>query len=216
MPEGIEGRVPFRGPLSTVIHQLTGGLRAAMGYTGAADDRAAAAGAVRADHRGGAEGEPPARHHDDRRSAELLHPLASPHARHGRNRDGPNRPSHLRTRRHQHRSVPADPVVAGRVDGLAARRVPVRDPGPQPSDRRAGVGGVRHRAGPHRRSRRAQRRGTDRQARRRRTRRSPKSSRRRRRSRSRRRRFAFCSNYIRRRWIPICSAPRWPASAKPG
>jgi IMP dehydrogenase len=36
VPEGIEGRVPFRGPLSTVIHQLTGGLQAAMGYTGAA------------------------------------------------------------------------------------------------------------------------------------------------------------------------------------
>ena len=34
VPEGIEGRVPFRGPLTTVIHQLTGGLRAAMGYTG--------------------------------------------------------------------------------------------------------------------------------------------------------------------------------------
>ncbi|NLG55029.1 MAG: IMP dehydrogenase [Rhodococcus sp.] len=35
VPEGIEGRVPFRGPLSQVTHQLTGGLRAAMGYTGA-------------------------------------------------------------------------------------------------------------------------------------------------------------------------------------
>ncbi|GAB84446.1 IMP dehydrogenase [Gordonia rubripertincta] len=34
VPEGIEGRVPFRGPLSQVIHQLVGGLRAAMGYTG--------------------------------------------------------------------------------------------------------------------------------------------------------------------------------------
>ncbi|WP_066468792.1 IMP dehydrogenase [Skermania piniformis] len=34
VPEGIEGRVPFRGPLRQVIHQLTGGLRAAMGYTG--------------------------------------------------------------------------------------------------------------------------------------------------------------------------------------
>lgn len=34
VPEGIEGRVPFRGPLSQVIHQLTGGLSAAMGYTG--------------------------------------------------------------------------------------------------------------------------------------------------------------------------------------
>jgi IMP dehydrogenase len=35
VPEGIEGRVPFRGPLSLVAHQLIGGLRAAMGYTGA-------------------------------------------------------------------------------------------------------------------------------------------------------------------------------------
>ncbi len=35
VPEGIEGRVPFRGPLSQVVHQLTGGVRAAMGYTGA-------------------------------------------------------------------------------------------------------------------------------------------------------------------------------------
>ncbi|MGB9306125.1 MAG: IMP dehydrogenase [Mycobacterium sp.] len=34
VPEGIEGRVPFRGPLASAIHQLTGGLRAAMGYTG--------------------------------------------------------------------------------------------------------------------------------------------------------------------------------------
>src|SRR6202020_3399659 len=34
VPEGIEGRVPFRGPLASVIHQLTGGLRAAMGDTG--------------------------------------------------------------------------------------------------------------------------------------------------------------------------------------
>jgi IMP dehydrogenase len=30
VPEGIEGRVPFRGPLSSVIHQLTGGLREAL------------------------------------------------------------------------------------------------------------------------------------------------------------------------------------------
>jgi IMP dehydrogenase len=34
VPEGIEGRVPFRGPVNQVIHQLVGGLRAAMGYTG--------------------------------------------------------------------------------------------------------------------------------------------------------------------------------------
>ena len=35
VPEGIEGRVPFRGGLADVAHQLVGGLRAAMGYTGA-------------------------------------------------------------------------------------------------------------------------------------------------------------------------------------
>jgi IMP dehydrogenase len=34
VPEGIEGRVAFKGPLGGVIHQLIGGLRAAMGYTG--------------------------------------------------------------------------------------------------------------------------------------------------------------------------------------
>jgi len=34
VPEGIEGRVPFKGPLSPVIHQLMGGLRSSMGYTG--------------------------------------------------------------------------------------------------------------------------------------------------------------------------------------
>ncbi|MBX9635183.1 MAG: IMP dehydrogenase, partial [Magnetospirillum sp.] len=34
VPEGVEGRVPFKGPVSNVIHQLIGGLRASMGYTG--------------------------------------------------------------------------------------------------------------------------------------------------------------------------------------
>ena len=34
IPEGIEGRVPFKGPLQAVIHQLCGGIRAALGYTG--------------------------------------------------------------------------------------------------------------------------------------------------------------------------------------
>ena len=37
VPEGIEGRVPFKGPLSGVVHQLTGGVRSGMGYIGAAD-----------------------------------------------------------------------------------------------------------------------------------------------------------------------------------
>ena len=34
VPEGVEGMVPYKGPVSAVIHQLIGGLRAAMGYTG--------------------------------------------------------------------------------------------------------------------------------------------------------------------------------------
>jgi IMP dehydrogenase len=34
VPEGVEGRVPYKGPVANVIQQLTGGLRAAMGYTG--------------------------------------------------------------------------------------------------------------------------------------------------------------------------------------
>ena len=35
VPEGIEGQVPFKGPLAPIIHQMVGGLRAAMGYVGA-------------------------------------------------------------------------------------------------------------------------------------------------------------------------------------
>ena len=37
VPEGIEGRVPYKGPISAIVHQLMGGLRAAMGYTGSPD-----------------------------------------------------------------------------------------------------------------------------------------------------------------------------------
>jgi len=36
VPEGVEGQVPYRGPVASVIHQLVGGLKAAMGYTGCA------------------------------------------------------------------------------------------------------------------------------------------------------------------------------------
>ena len=34
VPEGIEGRVPYKGPLAAIVHQLLGGVRSAMGYTG--------------------------------------------------------------------------------------------------------------------------------------------------------------------------------------
>ena len=36
VPEGVEGQVPYRGPVGAIVHQLAGGLRAAMGYVGAA------------------------------------------------------------------------------------------------------------------------------------------------------------------------------------
>jgi IMP dehydrogenase len=36
VPEGVEGQVPYRGPVGAILHQLAGGLRAAMGYVGAA------------------------------------------------------------------------------------------------------------------------------------------------------------------------------------
>jgi IMP dehydrogenase len=35
VPEGVEGQVPYKGPAANVLHQLVGGLRAAMGYVGA-------------------------------------------------------------------------------------------------------------------------------------------------------------------------------------
>jgi IMP dehydrogenase len=34
VPEGIEGQVPYKGPAREIIHQLVGGVKAAMGYTG--------------------------------------------------------------------------------------------------------------------------------------------------------------------------------------
>jgi len=39
VPEGIEGRVPYKGPVAAIVHQLMGGVRSAMGYTGSPDLR---------------------------------------------------------------------------------------------------------------------------------------------------------------------------------
>jgi IMP dehydrogenase len=36
IPEGVEGRVPYKGSMQAVVHQLMGGLRSGMGYTGCA------------------------------------------------------------------------------------------------------------------------------------------------------------------------------------
>ncbi len=75
VPEGIEGRVPFRGGLSDVAHQLVGGLRAAMGYTGSRDDRAAQGRQAGPDHLGRAAGIAPARHRHHLGGTELHRPL---------------------------------------------------------------------------------------------------------------------------------------------
>jgi IMP dehydrogenase len=37
VPEGIEGRVPYKGALGAIVHQMVGGLRSSMGYVGARD-----------------------------------------------------------------------------------------------------------------------------------------------------------------------------------
>ena len=37
VPEGVEGRVPYRGPVSDTVYQMVGGLRSGMGYCGAPD-----------------------------------------------------------------------------------------------------------------------------------------------------------------------------------
>ncbi|MBT6755429.1 MAG: IMP dehydrogenase, partial [Gammaproteobacteria bacterium] len=37
IPEGIEGRVPYKGTMKTILHQLTGGLKSSMGYVGCKD-----------------------------------------------------------------------------------------------------------------------------------------------------------------------------------
>jgi IMP dehydrogenase len=60
VPEGMEGMVPYKGPLKEVIHQYTGGLRRGMGYVGAGniEDLRATAQFVRITEAGKAESHP--------------------------------------------------------------------------------------------------------------------------------------------------------------
>ena len=72
VPEGIEGQVPYKGPVATVLHQLAGGLRAAMGYVGAKRRSTNSTRRhVRADLFRGPAREPRARRHDHAREPEL-------------------------------------------------------------------------------------------------------------------------------------------------
>ena len=75
VPEGIEGRVPHRGSLASILYQLVGGLRSGMGYTGQPHDPGAAhQGEVHPHHVAGPAREPRARRDHHRRGAELLPP----------------------------------------------------------------------------------------------------------------------------------------------
>ena len=76
VPEGIEGQVPYRGPLAAVADQLVGGLRAGHGLLRRPHHRGAQGGQVHPDHGGGPEGEPPARRADGGRGPELPAPAS--------------------------------------------------------------------------------------------------------------------------------------------
>ena len=79
VPEGIEGQVPYKGPVANVLHQLAGGLRAAMGYVGAKDHRRVPRqGGVRAHLRRRLAREPRSRRHHHAREPELSEPGAKP------------------------------------------------------------------------------------------------------------------------------------------
>ena len=71
VPEGIEGRVPYKGPVQTVVDQLVGGAAPGDGLLRRGYGRRAQARALRADHRRRAPREPSARHHDHERRSEL-------------------------------------------------------------------------------------------------------------------------------------------------
>ena len=72
VPEGIEGRVPYKGPVGDVLFQMVGGLRSGMGYCGVADIASAAARrGDGADHHRRPARVAPARRDDHPRGAEL-------------------------------------------------------------------------------------------------------------------------------------------------
>ena len=129
----------------TVIHQLVGGLRAAMGYTGRATiEMLQEAQFVRITSAGLQESHP----HDIAITVEApnystltVGSLPEISGRCRRDRHGPGRPPHLRAQRYRHRAVAAHPVVEGRLDGVADRRLPVRDPAGDAPHRRTGVAG---------------------------------------------------------------------------
>ena len=77
VPEGIEGRVPYKGPLAGVVHQIVGGVRQAMGYCGAPTIDAMKQTPLRPHHRRRPARVAPARHHDHEGRPELSARLRS-------------------------------------------------------------------------------------------------------------------------------------------
>ena len=149
-PRASRARCPTAARSSAVAHQLVGGLRQSMFYVGA---RTIAELQERGQFvritLGRAQGEPPARHPDDRRGAELPRAAEPPYRGSGatacRDRDRPRqaRPPR-RTPSTTSRSCrqPAHPRPGGGLDRLADRRLPVRAAGARRAD---GLGGVARR-----------------------------------------------------------------------
>ena len=139
VPEGIEGRVPYRGRLADVTHQLVGGLRAAMGYTGSPDDRAAAGRQAGPDHRCRPEGIAPAR----RRPSPQRHRTTS-------TADAPRRAGSSAGRQPDRATLAAQQLARSKEnagatdsrdrDGRTARRAATTSSTTSPSSRRAGPG----------------------------------------------------------------------------
>ncbi len=124
VPEGIEGRVPYKGPVAGVLYQLVGGLRTAMGYCGTAgiDDLRERGRFVRITAAGLRESPPP-RHHDHQGGTELLG-LKDPRPHRSTRqlgydvaRAGPPPPS-------SSAKVPSGPAGTGMVKGGPGIRVP--------------------------------------------------------------------------------------------
>ena len=195
VPEGIEGRVPYKGPLAPIVHQVVGGLRQSMGYCGAATIEEMKARTRFTDHAGRAPGEPSARRDDHEGRAQLQAELD------GGGRPPPDRGARSgsapRSRRRSRRPVqPADRAAGTRgARILGARRPPAdggRDLSPRPG-----------RAHPLRRSGLRVRGG------------HPRSTRRSSRSACPRSGSATGCSSWRGTWAAPWSAPTRPSSARP-
>src|SRR3954463_15015040 len=151
VPEGVEGQVPYRGPLAAVAHQLVGGLRAAMGYVGAQTiEQLQQAQFVRITSAGLKESHP----HDIQMTNEAPNysGRGAGDERQRRDRSRPARPPWLPAVGRRHRAVAADARHRPGLADLADRCVPLRHPTHRPSVRRDDVAVDGRRGAPPRRA----------------------------------------------------------------